>query len=451
MTHGYDEVYKRLNEVSPSFCSAKWQMLTLYLNTGRAHSCYHPARHNLTVAEVQADPSALHNSGHKKKMRKLMLEGHRPSECDYCWTLEDLGQLSDRAIHSQHTCNYDDIEKLSKLPWDANVNPVNVEISFSSACNLKCSYCMPEVSSKWREEIEEHGPYPTSLSFNALVSANSAEQAFLEREDNPYVEAFWKWWPDLIKDMKLLRVTGGEPLMTKHTFTLMENIANEKLDLDLAINSNLSVPDKLIDKLIHHGQKLREAQSVRRLSVFTSVDTWGEQAEYARFGLDYNKFLANVRRVLREIPDSHVSFMVTFNILSVPRFTGLLEEIKRLRDEFGQFRIGLDTPFLRHPQHQNISILAPEYASYLDHAMAYAEANLWQGHGECGFGMVEIEKIKRLRAYLTNTKPEPELSRHRSDFYKFFKEHDRRRGTDFCATFPELVDFYNDCKVIAGD
>jgi hypothetical protein len=37
---------------------------------------------------------------------------------------------------------------------------------------------------------------------------------------------------------------------------------------------------------------------------------------------------------------------------------------------------------------------------------------------------------------------------HRKDFYKFFSEHDRRRGTDFCKTYPELADFYHKCKEI---
>ena len=37
---------------------------------------------------------------------------------------------------------------------------------------------------------------------------------------------------------------------------------------------------------------------------------------------------------------------------------------------------------------------------------------------------------------------------HRKDFYKFFSEHDKRRGTDFCKTYPELADFYHKCKEI---
>jgi len=32
------------------------------------------------------------------------------------------------------------------------------------------------------------------------------------------------------------------------------------------------------------------------------------------------------------------------------------------------------------------------------------------------------------------------------DFVKFVDEHDKRRGTDFTKTFPDLVEFYIDIK-----
>jgi hypothetical protein len=38
--------------------------------------------------------------------------------------------------------------------------------------------------------------------------------------------------------------------------------------------------------------------------------------------------------------------------------------------------------------------------------------------------------------------------KNRYNFYKYFSEHDRRRGTDFVSTFPELEEFYNFCSTI---
>lgn len=38
----------------------------------------------------------------------------------------------------------------------------------------------------------------------------------------------------------------------------------------------------------------------------------------------------------------------------------------------------------------------------------------------------------------------------RADFYRFFSEHDRRRGTDFLRTFPQMKEFWNECKYHAN-
>jgi hypothetical protein len=46
----------------------------------------------------------------------------------------------------------------------------------------------------------------------------------------------------------------------------------------------------------------------------------------------------------------------------------------------------------------------------------------------------------------TTVYSEERLKEGRKDFYNWFTEYDRRRGTDFVSTFPELVDFYNSCK-----
>ena len=48
------------------------------------------------------------------------------------------------------------------------------------------------------------------------------------------------------------------------------------------------MPDNLIDKLIEKLKRIEDEERVTRIYCFTSVDTWGEQAEYIRHGLDFN-------------------------------------------------------------------------------------------------------------------------------------------------------------------
>ena len=55
-----------MNEVSPTFCMAKWHHTTIYLQSGETHSCYHPRPHKIPLEEIQIDPSALHNTEQKK-------------------------------------------------------------------------------------------------------------------------------------------------------------------------------------------------------------------------------------------------------------------------------------------------------------------------------------------------------------------------------------------------
>jgi len=84
-------IFEKLNEVSPSFCLAKWFNVSIHIPTGRTHSCYHPPAHHIPLNELEKNPSSLHNTEYKKQQRKLMLEGKRPSECSFCWQIEDSG------------------------------------------------------------------------------------------------------------------------------------------------------------------------------------------------------------------------------------------------------------------------------------------------------------------------------------------------------------------------
>ena len=62
------------------------------------------------------------------------------------------------------------------------------------------------------------------------------------KEYNPYVEAFWKWWPDLYRDLHTFRITGGEPLLAKDTWKILDYIIKEpnpNTNLSLSINLSL--------------------------------------------------------------------------------------------------------------------------------------------------------------------------------------------------------------------
>lgn len=455
----FDDVRYKLNSVGPGFCLAKWKQVTLHLHIGHNHSCHHPGTHKISEREIAEDPSALHNTRFKKERRKEMLEGKRPKECDYCWRVEDSSDaFSDRTFKSAEPWALPFYNQIKNLPWDANTLPSYVEVSFSNACNFKCSYCAPPFSTQWMEEIEEFGAYPTAGKFNGLEHFKLSDRMPIpQNQHNPYVEAFWKWWPELYKGLHTFRITGGEPFMHKDTFKVLDYILetpNPNKNLALSINSNLGVPDKIFNKAKEKLKEISDKGLVRELILFTSVDTHGAQAEYIRNGLVYNQWADRLDILLKEIPRLTIIIMSTYNALSVPNYKKLIHEVYDLKalyadeNRYYQQSILLDSSYLRWPSHQHIKLLdnhwskeIMEQAQLMDfYEFARVGAGCW------GYSDVEIVKMKRIADYMKSVENEEAIKYDRQDFYRFFSEHDRRRGTDFCKTFPELEEFYYKCK-----
>lgn len=457
----YIGVRDGLNKVGNGFCLAKWTQVTMHLQLGHTHSCHHPRTHGISTAEIKRNPSALHNTMYKKRRRKEMLEGGRPEECDYCWNVEDTSdRFSDRTFKSSESWSLPHYDEITQLNWRADYNPKYVEVAFSNACNFKCSYCGPAFSSKWMEEIDKYGAYPTTDRFNDpqyLVDENKVP--FKQTEENPYVDAFWKWWPDLYKDLHTFRITGGEPLMSKDTWKILDYIIQEKnpnKNLNIAINSNLGVPDKLIDKFIEKVQRISDEGRVKEFIIFTSVDSWGEQAEYIRNGLEFNKFWDNVNKVLTKCPRVNLTFMVTYNALSVPNYHKLVEGVYGLKKDYGSpdrywnSAVFLDTSYLRYPTHQTVQILDQKWANNIFQQAQLADflaVPLFENK-YIGYSDIEIQKIKRTYDWMKSTKDDYDLKVKRHNFANFIQAHDTRRNTDFVKVFPELEDFYMKCKKI---
>ena len=54
-----------LNSKSPSFCGAKWGNSTIWLHSGKTTSCHHPRPHDISIEDIEKDPSMLHNTNWK--------------------------------------------------------------------------------------------------------------------------------------------------------------------------------------------------------------------------------------------------------------------------------------------------------------------------------------------------------------------------------------------------
>lgn len=497
---------KRLNKVSPSFCLAKWQQVSLHLPQGLTQSCYHPPVHKIPLKGIKKKPSILHNTPIKIQERKDMLEGKRPEGCSYCWKIEDNSfELSDRHYRSSEWWAAETFEEVTSNSFDYDVVPRYVEVNFNQACNFKCMYCSPHLSTTWENEIDKHGGYLLDGIIHndiGFLTEQGLMPLKLPNKDNPYVNAFWKWWPNIYRKLKVFRMTGGEPLMDKNTFKVLDYVnENPHGHLELSITSNMCPPDQvLFDKFLkkvktleqirtfedkenlnpHTGNYMYVDKAYKHFWLYISLDSVEKQAEYIRTGLEYDRLLMNTKRFLKETRYTTVSFINTFNLLSIPNLKKFLFLILELRKEFGwknqeEFlispieteneklngivhkkykqkkfqRVFFDIPLIGYPNWFMVQNATPELISIVEDALQFMKDNEQKEDYHItfeGFKPHEISKLQRNLDIIKQGLSDSELMLNRKQFYQFIQQYDQRRGLDFLSTFPEMENYWTECK-----
>ena len=518
-----------IDDISPTFCAAKWLQVSLHLTNGKTHSCYHPPTHSIDVSQLADNPAALHNTTQKFQERKQMLEGQRPAGCDYCWKIEDAGHVSDRYYRSSEHWAKHKIFKIAKESFDFNVIPTYVEVNFNQTCNFKCAYCSPHLSSEWETEIKQFGPYHVDgKAHNDIVMLKSIGLMPIEgsNKNNPYVQAFWRWWPEIYKDLEVFRMTGGEPLMDSNTFKVLDYVVNNpNKNLELSITSNMCPPKDLFEKFInsvklldsveysvecyvpdpknntewtewehyvigeenkrYHGSNLNSIErkdipevfneegrttsngsftylykyrdyACKHFVLYISLDSIGDQAEYIRNGLDFEILKNNLEKFLIETENTSITFINTFNILSIPRFKQYLEMILKLRGKYSGTaqmlkdkkpfqRIWFDIPVLQKPEWLSVLNCTDDQIKELESILEWMSSHTSEDYPKTlqGFKVYELEKLKRNIDLIKNNRYSDENKiKNKTNFKEFFHEHDARRNTNFLNTFPEFEVWY---------
>jgi len=433
-----------LDPISDSFCAAKWYNATIWLGSGQTTSCHHPPAHAINRSEIATNPSAIHNTAQKKQDRADMQAGRRPSGCEYCWKIEDMGRdaVSDR-VYKSKIYPIEALNEAAKTPAQNDINLKTLEISFDRTCNFACSYCNPAFSSTWANDIKRNGPYTNLVSDgrNHFTHTHDSSQLYTFGESNPYVDAFFQWWEtDLHKNLQELRITGGEPLMSGYTWQLIDWFKSNqgRSQTRLAINSNLGMPK---DKLHAFVDRVKD---IPHLEIYTSNESVGVQAEYIRDGLDYELWMNNAQELLEHTDIKALHFMCTINALCLDTLPHFLTQLLRLKQTYGKQRVSFTLNILRFPSFQSALVLSDELRNNFKSVLEvwlqmFGSHPLLQEH--------EINHLKRLIDYLDVVKTPHSEAFDRpkllNDFKQFYSQYDRRRDKDFCRTFPALADWYN--------
>lgn len=421
-----------LDRISGTFCAAKWYEVTLWLYMGANASCHHNPTHRNDSVD---DPSLLHNTEQKISERKQMLAGERVAGCQYCWNAEDSGIISDRIMKS-YGYAWDDQKKTIPL----KVNPKKIEVAFSRSCQLACAYCSPTFSSSWANDVTHNGSYNlvTNNRFNKDI-----KNKLIPDDDNKYIQAFFDWWPELKKDLMVVRFTGGEPLLHPRFWEFLDNL-NQERDYhgDFIVNSNLIHDKGQVTKFIEKTRFLTEQGNA--VEIHTSCESSLRHAEYTRDGFNGDLWLKNVNEVLSN-SDIKITVTTAINNMSVWSFGKYLKMISNLKEKYGRDRVTTNFNRVLYPQWHSLAILPKnlriEIANELKIVFDGLE-NLHDPHSVVGF--------EDLHTYLQTTNfydPMYTEKQVLKDAVNFYDQFNKRRNKDISVLDPRYVNWIEQTRM----
>jgi len=430
-----------MDPISSSFCAAKWYNATIWLNNGMTTSCHHPPHHAISKEEIIDNPSAIHNTESKKLQRKMMLNGERPKGCEYCWVLEDMDKdaVSDR-VFKTNIYTEDEIQEAVKMGAESDVTLKTLEVAFDRTCNFGCAYCNASFSTKWGNDIAKNGPYLglRHRDGKTYKMDGSEAQPYKTSEENPYIQAFWRWWPELAKNLQEFRITGGEPLMSSDCWKVFDFFEkNGSGDMVFALNTNLGSRDELIDKMIE------KSHFIKKFDLYTSCEAAGTQAEYVRDGLDYKKYMENMQKCIEKGNFQTINVMMTISSLCLFNITEFLDQMMEWKERYGTHKPTWTVNLLRFPAFMS-GVNLP------DHLKESCRTKLvdWLAKNRNSYAILphEIAGLERLIDYLAVVDKPHRLADkgevNAKDLRMFLRQYDKRRSKSFRDVFPvEFVEW----------
>lgn len=436
----FAEYKKRVLEPkSKSFCGAKWYYATVWLNTGQTTACHHPLPHQVDAEQVLKNPKLLSNTPQKKKERAEMQKGIQCKGCDYCWRVENLkaDKISDR-VYKSVLYTDEELQTAYESDPETDFDLRYLELSFDRTCNFACSYCNPAFSTTWAKDIKANNGY-TDIGPNGRDHYGHAHNnaSRFDEDNNPYVKAFFKWWEsDLKRTLTHLRLTGGEPLMSKHTWKLLDLMAAGDSNVSyFAINTNLNSKESLIERLI------QKARSIKGLHIYSSNESMGQKAEYIRDGLNWDMWVKNFDKIAKSKAFSSMHSMCTIGALSLEGLVDYLDwclSVKQKANSSDAVTFTLN--ILRFPNFQSCLILP----KHLRQKFAN-DLTVWYDSNKNSplLHAMELEQVERLIEYLRNENNQiNERDMAVKWFKNYFTQYDKRRGKNFEKTFPVIGEWY---------
>jgi len=396
-------------------CQLKWNWTSLYLNGGYSRTCHRTAETPLTPENF----NNFHNTEIVLSDRKRMLQGLWPeTSCSYCKNIEESGGVSDRLRQIDAT----DLSppELMYNPESIVVSPVILEVFFSNTCNLGCLYCGPTLSSVINTENQKFGTLEKTISLLAPIETHHKE----------LIPSFWEWFPTGFVKLKRFGVLGGEPFYQKEFEKLLDMIdQHPNPDCELNIVTNLMVSPDRLSMFVEKLKKLLLTKKIKRVDITCSIDCWGPQQEYVRWGIDLEQWQKNFDTLIMH-KWLYISINQTITVLTIKTMPELLIKLKEwnaIRPVHHHF--GGPTP---GPSYFNAGILGGEqFRQDFDYILSLMPQNTDEDK-------IAYKYMAGIAGSITKSKVNPAEV---TTLLKYLDEKDRRRNTNWELLFPWLAEY----------
>lgn len=393
----------------------KSELKSVPKNPADSNFCYYPFMQILLTSDGKYRPCSKHqdyithngkvldtsnasltdawNADYMQDIRQSFHDNKRFEGCSECWRMHDIGLRSMRYDSFQY--NTADIDLVNPT------SPTRLEINASNVCNLKCRICYPNASNKWIKEYEEIYGKKEKVFYNLnLENINEIKN-----------------WASQLEELCFF---GGEPLLSKENFELIDFLIEQDLakNISLLFNTNGTIFNASI------AEKLKYFKHVR---MFFSIDDIGERFEYQRKGAKWGHVLKNIEQAYNlslSEQGKNIEFKICttvsiFNIYYFPEFFQFFEST------FPGLKIFWNLLF--DPWRLSVQILPKEVKKII-------EDRLLNGI-KTSYNRTEADTrtIDELIVFLNEPVDKPF-----DEFFTYVNRHDLYRKESFTSIFPEF-------------
>ena len=244
-----------------NFCAAPWAGLSLNPNGEAGVCCISLDQIPITdFKEIKSNPVFMN-------IRTAFTNDEQHPNCRQCWDREAAGDLHSRRSTYQYGDYFHDLDNPESFQLE------HLDLRWSNTCNLNCVYCGPHFSSRWAD----------------LKGLTQKFRVFPTVSDSD------------LANLKFLQLAGGEPLLIKENYDLLERLLKINPEIKVEVTTNLtSTGNNKIYQIL---------KNFSDVTFIVSFESTGKKFEYIRNGAQWVEFRSNLQQLTMDFLDIQINMV----------------------------------------------------------------------------------------------------------------------------------------------